>query len=158
MGKGINWNNLGEIMVMEKPPKQKRRLTKADKEYVASKQNWKCANPRCRVLLKAGCYDVDHKQSIEQGGSDSLSNLQALCAKCHREKHVEERMRLKQKRIKESQKPDRRGFFDFGKTDVFLNPRESSVREKRPKTTPRKKKKRGFFDFGDKDIFLNPRK
>jgi len=145
-----------DSFVWGKKSKQKRRLTKADKEYVASNQNWKCA--KCRAILKAGCYDVDHKIAVSRGGTDSVSNLQALCAKCHREKHVEERIRRKQERIRESQKPAQKGFFDFGKTDFFLNPIKPNATEKKPRRASKKTKKRGFFDFGDTDVFLNSRK
>jgi 5-methylcytosine-specific restriction endonuclease McrA len=38
---------------------------------------------RCNERLVTGRYDVHHKTSLLAGGSDSLSNAEALCIPCH---------------------------------------------------------------------------
>lgn len=73
-----------------------RKLTKAQKESVAAKQHFKCANTItdyvCPLWAKstqdAGSfgeekYHIDHIKEIWDGGDDSDSNLQALCLSCH---------------------------------------------------------------------------
>lgn len=53
------------------------------KGHVASQQKWKCN--KCKLSLPYP-FDLDHIIPLNAGGSDEVSNLQALCAKCHREK------------------------------------------------------------------------
>jgi 5-methylcytosine-specific restriction endonuclease McrA len=38
---------------------------------------------RCNAPLVAGSYHVHHVTSLLAGGSDSLSNAEALCIPCH---------------------------------------------------------------------------
>jgi 5-methylcytosine-specific restriction endonuclease McrA len=54
---------------------------------VAAQQKWRCLH--CQELLDAR-FDLDHIKPLHAGGSDSLKNLQALCANCHyRKTHLE---------------------------------------------------------------------
>ena len=67
----------------------KRSVGETKKKYVASQQNWKCAH--CQHQLEAW-YDVDHKVRLEYGGSNHISNLEALCKNCHGKKTAMENM------------------------------------------------------------------
>lgn len=67
----------------------KRKLTSADKKYVASKQHWRCA--MCKHVLPSR-YEVDHIIQWAKGGSDNISNLQALCPNCHADKTERDRI------------------------------------------------------------------
>lgn len=48
----------------------------------------------CQPCMQAGrltpAVQVDHKLPLAQGGTDDQSNLQAICAACHRRKSVDE--------------------------------------------------------------------
>jgi hypothetical protein len=66
----------------------KRSVGESKKKFVAASQNWKCA--MCKQLLPA-TYQVDHEIALFQGGSNSISNLRALCPSCHSEKTMIER-------------------------------------------------------------------
>ena len=61
----------------------KRSVGETKKKYVAANQGWKCA--KCANQLSAW-FEVDHKTSLEHGGSNEVSNLEALCRECHGEK------------------------------------------------------------------------
>ncbi len=39
---------------------------------------------RCNKSLVPGYWDAHHKTSVRSGGEDSLSNLVAMCATCHK--------------------------------------------------------------------------
>lgn len=61
----------------------KRSVSETKKKYVAAKQNWKCG--KCQQQLTAW-FEVDHTKRLDQGGSNDVSNLVALCRNCHGEK------------------------------------------------------------------------
>lgn len=61
----------------------KRSVSETKKKYVAASQDWKCK--KCGVKLPAW-FEVDHRQRLEDGGSNHVSNLEALCRECHGEK------------------------------------------------------------------------
>jgi hypothetical protein len=61
----------------------KRSVSETKKKYVASSQNWKCGE--CKQQLKAW-FEVDHKIRLENGGSNHIDNLVALCRDCHGQK------------------------------------------------------------------------
>jgi 5-methylcytosine-specific restriction protein A len=50
------------------------------KKRIAAKQGWRCAV--CKRLLDE-TYEIDHIKTLCRGGSNDLSNLQALCKRCH---------------------------------------------------------------------------
>ena len=72
-----------------------RKLTKAQKEDIAAKQNFKCAasisDYQCPLwerqdnkgIFGEEKYHVDHIVELWEGGKDDASNLQALCLNCH---------------------------------------------------------------------------
>ena len=61
----------------------KRSVSETKKKYVAANQNWKCAD--CKVQLSAW-FEVDHMISLQNGGSNHVDNLVALCRECHGKK------------------------------------------------------------------------
>lgn len=61
----------------------KRSVSETKKKFVASNQNWKCND--CKDQLKAW-FEVDHIKRLDQGGSNDVDNLVALCRNCHGKK------------------------------------------------------------------------
>lgn len=58
----------------------KRSVSETKKKYVASQQNWSCN--KCKQKLNH-TFEVDHKIRLDQGGTNEVSNLEALCRECH---------------------------------------------------------------------------
>lgn len=59
------------------------------------RQAFRNSNPLCAMcdaqgIVKAGT-EVDHVVPLEDGGSDSASNKQNLCAECHKVKTAKDR-------------------------------------------------------------------
>lgn len=69
----------------------KRSVSEAKKKYVASQQAWRCGH--CGALLDA-TYEVDHKVALMHGGTNDVTNLEALCPNCHRKKTTKDRLGL----------------------------------------------------------------
>ena len=67
----------------------KRSVSETKKKYVASEQNWLCG--MCKTKL-THTFEVDHKLSLEKGGSNETSNLVALCRNCHGNKTAMDNM------------------------------------------------------------------
>ena len=67
----------------------KRSVSETKKKFVASRQNWKCAD--CQNQLNAW-FEVDHKIRLEHGGSNHVDNLEALCRECHGKKTAMENL------------------------------------------------------------------
>lgn len=63
----------------------KRSVSETKKKYVASQQNWKCAD--CGNQL-THTFEVDHKIDLQYGGSNHVTNLTAKCVGCHKNKTV----------------------------------------------------------------------
>jgi hypothetical protein len=61
----------------------KRSVSETKKKYVAAQQGWKCG--ACNKQLPAW-FEVDHKISLNNGGSNHIDNLIALCRDCHGKK------------------------------------------------------------------------
>ena len=61
----------------------KRSVSETKKKYVASQQNWVCN--KCKQKLNH-TFEVDHKVRLEYGGTNEVSNLEALCRECHGQK------------------------------------------------------------------------
>ena len=79
---GNNINNNGV-------KKTNRSVSETKKKFVASNQGWRCGH--CNDQLTAW-FEVDHIQRLENGGSNHIDNLIALCRNCHGEKTALERM------------------------------------------------------------------
>jgi 5-methylcytosine-specific restriction endonuclease McrA len=84
-----NANN--ELRSLRKSQAVRNRRTKMPepkRRKIATRQDWKCANPDGNCTLKGELqeYDVDHVIPLMAGGPDNESNMQALCPACHRRK------------------------------------------------------------------------
>jgi 5-methylcytosine-specific restriction endonuclease McrA len=87
---GNNCNNNKNINKLMQPSKStKRSVSETKKKFVASNQNWCCGD--CKVKLPAW-FEVDHKIRLDQGGSNDINNLVALCRNCHGIKTASENM------------------------------------------------------------------
>lgn len=71
----------------------KRNVTAGTKKLVAGKQRYTCkanvsgyACPLKGAPFDEAGYEVDHIVPLSEGGSNDVSNLQALCLMCHRVK------------------------------------------------------------------------
>jgi len=67
----------------------KRSVSETKKKYVASQQGWTCGD--CKAQLNAW-FEVDHVKRLDQGGSNEVANLVALCRDCHGKKTALENM------------------------------------------------------------------
>lgn len=74
---------------MSQSGKVKRSVSTLMKKKVAASQQWKCKI--CTNTLDE-TYEVDHTVALDNGGTNDMSNLRALCPHCHRKKTVEERI------------------------------------------------------------------
>ena len=70
-------------------PRSKRSVSETKKKFVAAEQNWTCA--LCKKKLPAW-FEVDHTISLENGGTNHVSNLRALCRDCHGHKTAMENL------------------------------------------------------------------
>jgi hypothetical protein len=61
----------------------KRSVSETKKKFVAAEQGWKCG--ACKEQLPAW-FEVDHKIRLDNGGSNHVDNLVALCRDCHGKK------------------------------------------------------------------------
>lgn len=61
----------------------KRSVSETKKKYVAAEQGWMCGG--CKKQLPAW-FEVDHKVRLDNGGSNHVDNLVALCRDCHGKK------------------------------------------------------------------------
>lgn len=69
--------------------KVKRSVSETKKKYVAARQQWYCGH--CKNILNH-TFEIDHVISLNNGGSNHVDNLVALCPACHREKTAAENM------------------------------------------------------------------
>jgi hypothetical protein len=67
----------------------KRSVSETKKKFVASGQNWRCGG--CGNQLNAW-FEVDHKIRLEDGGSNHVDNLMAVCRECHGKKTAMENL------------------------------------------------------------------
>lgn len=74
---------------LHKLNKVKRSVSESKKKYIASNQKWRCAH--CNNLLD-NTYEVDHIIALYRGGTNDLTNLEALCRNCHGVKTFKEKM------------------------------------------------------------------
>ena len=103
MGGGMSMNNDGTNMYGQSQQQQhqvnrimesgktgtKRCVSETKKKFVASQQSWKCGH--CKKQLPAW-FEVDHKIRLENGGSNHVDNLVALCRDCHGRKTAMENL------------------------------------------------------------------
>ena len=77
-------NNYNEI-------KTNRSLNQTTKKVVAANQKWNCNV--CNNILDAS-YEVDHINPLYNGGTNDLTNLQALCRNCHGKKTIYDKLNI----------------------------------------------------------------
>ena len=82
-------NSGGQTHYQANPVKTKRSVSETKKKFVASQQNWKCGG--CQEQLSAW-FEVDHHVRLDQGGSNNVDNLVALCRNCHGRKTAMENL------------------------------------------------------------------
>lgn len=76
-------NNNNYQQNIQKNKATKRSVSETKKKYVAARQGWKCGD--CKNQLSAW-FEVDHTIRLEDGGSNHVDNLIALCRECHGKK------------------------------------------------------------------------
>ena len=81
MGPLLNSPAVNRLMQPSKTTK--RSVSETKKKFIASNQNWKCGE--CKEMLKAW-FEVDHIRRLDQGGTNDIENLVALCRNCHGKK------------------------------------------------------------------------
>lgn len=102
MPKGYNTNNTFHKVkhpnfIQENKPlqggmkKMKRNVGESKKKYVAANQQWRCGH--CQQQLDA-TYEIDHVIELQNGGTNDISNLKALCRNCHGKKTMKTRMNM----------------------------------------------------------------
>jgi len=67
----------------------KRSVSETKKKFVASRQDWRCNS--CGKQLPAW-FEVDHIVRLDNGGTNHVDNLVALCRDCHGQKTALESM------------------------------------------------------------------
>ena len=72
------------------PTSKIRKVSDQLKKIVASQQRWNCK--KCKNILDA-TYEVDHIIALEDGGSNDIKNLQALCRNCHGKKTMQDNIK-----------------------------------------------------------------
>ena len=80
---------LNRMMNSGNKTSQRRVVSETKKKYVASQQGWKCK--KCNQQLSY-TFEIDHRISLENGGSNHVTNLDALCVGCHKEKTLEKNL------------------------------------------------------------------
>ena len=80
---GNNENSQNNRILQSGKNGTKRSVSETKKKFVASSQNWECGD--CRKKLPAW-FEVDHTIRLENGGSNNVDNLVALCRDCHGKK------------------------------------------------------------------------
>lgn len=70
-----------------------RAVTESQKKRVAGRQRYTCAAsvpeyacPMKNEPFDESGYEIDHIKELRDGGTNDISNLQALCINCHRVK------------------------------------------------------------------------
>jgi 5-methylcytosine-specific restriction endonuclease McrA len=85
-----NGTQYGQQQAPNLPTSKLRKVSEQLKKIVASKQKWGCKN--CKNILEA-TYEIDHIIALEDGGSNYIDNLQALCRNCHGKKTMEDNIK-----------------------------------------------------------------
>jgi hypothetical protein len=69
-------NNARQRILQSGKQGTKRSVSETKKKFVAANQSWKCGD--CQRTLPAW-FEIDHKIRLDQGGSNHVDNLVALC-------------------------------------------------------------------------------
>ena len=79
-----------KILDINKKPKRKK-INQNTRIKIAARQLWKCNH--CKMLFNEGGWDINHILRVAMGGTNRLSNLEALCKNCHGVVTANERIR-----------------------------------------------------------------
>ena len=80
-------------------PRIKRvKLAKAQQTLILKSQHYKCA--LCKEDISKITPEFDHRIPLALGGSEGLTNIQALCPNCHREKTAKDQLEISRARRK----------------------------------------------------------
>lgn len=71
---------------------KRTRLAKAQQTMILKSQHFKCA--RCKCDISKITPHFDHRIPLAMGGSDTLTNIQALCGTCHTEKTAFDKLEI----------------------------------------------------------------
>jgi 5-methylcytosine-specific restriction protein A len=67
--------------------KKRRHLPTPIRLHIAQQQAWECRTCKCQLGAR---FEIDHIVGLADGGSNDITNLQALCSNCHSAKtHTE---------------------------------------------------------------------
>ena len=77
--------------VLKKKKYKRKKITQSTRIKIAASQMWKCKH--CDMLFNEGGWDINHIVRVSLGGSNELSNLEALCKNCHGIVTINERIR-----------------------------------------------------------------
>lgn len=70
---------------------KRKKLSQSVRIKIAASQSWKCKH--CHMLFNEGGWDINHIIRVSLGGSNDISNLEALCKNCHGIVTLNERIR-----------------------------------------------------------------
>jgi len=96
-------------------------LTPYKRNLKAHEQGWCCID--CKELLPA-LFHIDHRIPRCEGGTDSWSNLCAICPPCHSKKSEREMERLWDRRREAIS--GRSKYFELGSSYLLPHPRPST--------------------------------
>jgi len=70
---------------------KRKKISQPTRIKIAASQLWKCKH--CKMLFNEGGWDINHIVRVSLGGTNELSNLEALCKNCHGIVTANERIR-----------------------------------------------------------------
>ena len=105
-------------------PERRKGFSWMVRDDVCASQDNLCVGPDCEAELYPWGLELDHILPLELGGSNDISNLQALCESCHKEKTRADIKRIaKARRLRKPRAPAKRSIparpFDRTKTRTF---------------------------------------
>jgi len=71
---------------------KRRRLAKAEKTLILKSQHFECAI--CKKDISKITPHYDHRIPLAMGGSDTITNIQALCGDCHTTKTARDKLEI----------------------------------------------------------------
>lgn len=111
-----------------KPKRRKRqKILKGDLTKVMQRQKSKCALCGRKLTEHPKNYDIDHKKPLSEGGTNSIRNLQAICAICHKQKSDREKTKKARTRRKNKAK---KADDPFGVAALFGTPSRRGRKKK----------------------------
>lgn len=117
----------------------KRHVTAGTKKLIAGQQRYTCAaNVQDYVCPLKGQpfdeagYEIDHILSLEDGGTNDKSNLQALCLMCHRVKSNRASVGKPKKQVEKKKEPKKKEWSVKDTEIGYLYGSDSESEEEKP--------------------------